>query len=416
MFEQPKLYRTAFLKNLMEIPLDEEERAAFTHVTTAANNGKAVVPTELENKIYSTVLEEHPLLKDINLIRSGTVLSIIKHTEIEAGDAANVNEGAANANDEKNKFATIVLAGKDIAKHVRFSYRLGAMAIPAFEAYLVKELGSRISTQWAKNIVAQIESDLGANNFRIATPGTLVVQDIINGLAKLKGVGQTSIYMNNATFYSNIAVMADSTKELSYINNYQDKIPAMLLGNPIKIENALADGKILILDPKQYTENVVQDVLIERARKIENHTHIFAGLLIAGGTMTNEKAGALVDVDQLRFKLDVMVKVGTGNAALAALSGTKLSGAEFTLYDEAGTAVIGKLVEGTGDNKGIYSYPGYGVPLGKYKLTQTKAATGHTLPTEAAKKTIAVEVATEAALKALTLEKVTAVFQNAVEG
>lgn len=286
-------YRTAFLKTLLRMPLTEEEERAYVHTT---QNTEAVIPKDLQNQIYTNMEEAHPILKDVQIIRSGAVLSIVKHTAIVAGDADNVAEGVANS-DEQNTFVNVDLSGKDISKHVDFSYRLGKMAIPAFEAYLVQEIGARIGSQWAKNIVAQIKSDLNAaNKINAATPGTLTIDDFLNGMSKLKGVGPVVVYGNNASFYGNIATMKDPDRRISYIPDYHNNIKAQVLGNPFKQEDALADGEILILDPKQYIENVVQDLLIERDKDIKTHVHTIAGLVIAGGTLTNDKAGALITV------------------------------------------------------------------------------------------------------------------------
>ena len=63
-------FRNAFLKNLMGKELTEVEERAFLHTT--ANTG-AVIPKELENKIYSNMEEQHPILADVNVLRTGTV-------------------------------------------------------------------------------------------------------------------------------------------------------------------------------------------------------------------------------------------------------------------------------------------------------------------------------------------------------
>ena len=69
----------------------------------------------------------------------------------------------------------------------------------------------------------------------------------------------------------------------------------MVFGYPVKIEDAMEDGQLLFLDPKQYTDNVIQDILIERDRDIKRHVHIISGHTIAGGIMTNELGGVLLD-------------------------------------------------------------------------------------------------------------------------
>lgn len=293
-------YTRAFLKDLLGESLTSDEQRSMDIVTrafihTTANTG-AVIPSELQNKIYSTMEESHPLMADVQILRTGTVMSIVKHTAIVAGDASNVNEGVANA-DEQNTFVNVTLSGQDISKHIDYSYRLGKMAIPAFEAYLVKEIGDRIGSQWADNIVAQIKADLNANNKNNATTaGTLAIEDILLALSELKGVGRVNVYANNATLWGKMYSMVGADGRQAFIPNYQDNVSGQLLGMPVKLEDALGAGEVLILDPNQYIENVVQDLLIERDKNIKTHTHTISGLVIAGGTLTNDKAGVLITI------------------------------------------------------------------------------------------------------------------------
>lgn len=290
--ESPE-YRNAFLKKLLGETLTEVEERAYVHTT---ENTEAVIPTELQNKIYSTMEEAHPILKDVQILRTGAVISIVKHTAIVAGDAKAVAEATAN-DDEENTFVNVTLSGKDFSKHVDFSYRLGKMAIPAFEQYLVKEIADRIGAAMAADIIAQIKLDLAvANKIDAETPGTLVLGDVLKGLGALKQTGRVYVYANNATFYGNIANMEGAEGLLSFIPNYQDAISGQLLGKGIKEEDALADGEVLILDPSQFIYNIVQDIMLERDRDIKKHVHTISGFAIAGGSMTNDKAGALITV------------------------------------------------------------------------------------------------------------------------
>lgn len=286
-------YRSAFLKNLLGEEMNEVEKRAFVHTTE--NTGE-VIPTELQNKIYSTMEEAHPLLKDVQVLRTGAVISIVKHTAIAAGDAKEVAEGVAN-DDEENTFVNVTLSGKDFSKHVDFSYRLGKMAIPAFEQYLIKEIADRIGAAMTRDIVAQIKSDLAAGNKHDATtPGTLALGDLLAGLGSLKGAGRVNVYANNATFYGAIANMEGAEGRLSFIPNYQENISGQVLGKGIKEEDALAEGEVLILDPSQFIYNVVQDIMLERDKDIKKHVHTISGFAIAEGTLTNDKAGALITV------------------------------------------------------------------------------------------------------------------------
>lgn len=286
-----KEYRNAFLKTLLGERLTDVEERAYLHTT---ENTDAVIPKELQNKIYSTMEEQHPILQDIQILRTGTVLSIVKHVSIDEGDAKAVAEGVAN-DDEKNTFVNVSLTGKDFSKHVDFSYRLGKMAIPAFEEYLVKEIGNRIGSAMADDIVAQIKADMNAGN-KVETEGLLSSAHFLDGLAKLKQTGRVFVYANNATLYGSIAQMEGDKEKLTFLNNLQDNVSAQILGKGIKEEDAVPEGELLILDPQQFIYNVVQDVMLERDRDIKKHVHTISGFAIAGGTLTNDKAAALVTV------------------------------------------------------------------------------------------------------------------------
>lgn len=284
-------YRDAFLKKLLGQELTEVEERAYTHTTA---NTEAVIPTELQNKIYSNMEEKHPILNDVQVLRTGAVLSIVKHVSIDEGDAAEVAEGEANE-DEKNTFVDVTLSGKDFSKHIDFSYRLGKMAIPAFEQYLVTEIGNRLGSVMADDIVAQIKSDMASGN-KVSTSGAFTSDHVLDGLAKMKQTGRVYVYTNNETLYGSMAKAQDGTGNLTFLNNLQDNVSGQVLGKGIKEEDAVDPGEILILDPQQFIYNVVQDVMIERDKDIKKHVHTIAGFAIAEGTLTNDKAAALITV------------------------------------------------------------------------------------------------------------------------
>lgn len=286
-------YRNAFLKKMTGQELTEIEERAYVHTTA---NTAAVLPAELQNKIYSNMEEQHPILRDVQILRSGVAISIVKHTAIVAGDAKVVAEGVAN-DDEQNTFVEVVLAGKKFSKHVDFSYELEAMALPAFQSYLVNELSDRLGAAMAKDIIDTVRAGLAADNkFAAKTPGTLALEDVLKGLGLLKGASQVFVYTNGATFYTGIAALEGRDGLVGFIPNYAEQISGQLLGKAIKVEDALADGEVLVLDPKQFLYNIVRDITIESDKDIKKGVTTIAGHAIAGGSLTNDKAGVMLTV------------------------------------------------------------------------------------------------------------------------
>lgn len=290
-------YRNAFLKTLRGEELTEVEKRAYVHNTV---NSSALLPKELEDAIYTNMEEQHPILKDVKLVRSGTSMSIVKHTTINKGDAKSVAEGEAN-DDEQNTFASVTLSGKLFSKHIDFTYELNSMAISAFLPYIASEIAARLGSAMANDIIETIRNSAEkgiatSNKFAAKTPGTLDIKDVLKGLGLLKGAAKTYVYANSSTLYNDIAAMEGKEGLVGFIPNHQENISGQLLGKGIKEEDALADGEVLILDPQQFLYNVVKDITLETDRDIKKGVNTLAGHAIAGGSMTNDKAGAIITV------------------------------------------------------------------------------------------------------------------------
>lgn len=290
------LYRSAFIKNLQGVELSAEERAAFVHTT---ENSAAVIPTETASKIFSTLGEVHPIVKDVKRINANGLFRMIRHTEVVQGAAKVVGETLAN-DDEQNTFVEIVLAGKKISKHVKISYELKAMAMDAFENYIVGEISSQIEAELARQIVLAIKDEtkgvVEENKVTAATPGTLQIADVLNALSLLKDVGRTYVYANRADIFGSIALMENTNQSLNFLTDYQNNISGNLLGNGVKQEDALAKGEILILDPTQFVLNMASPFELIRQREATTGDWVVAGHVLAEGAMENPKAGAILTV------------------------------------------------------------------------------------------------------------------------
>lgn len=291
--ETRNLFRNAFLKNLLGEELTEAEKRAYTHTT---QNSGEVIPKELQDKIYTNMEEQHPLLKDVQVLRTGTVISIVKHTKIVAGDAKVVNENEANE-DEQNTFVNVSLAGKDFSKHIEFSYALGKMAIPAFEQYLISEISNRLGAAMAKDIYDQIVKDTNTTNkFNAATPGTLALKDITKAFGLLKTSQNTNVYTTNATLWNAIANVEGAEGRHAFVPNFSDDIAGQLMGKPIKQEDAIGKDVVLILAPSEFIYNVVQDIMIEKDKDIKRHVNIISGYARAEGSLSNDLAAVVLTV------------------------------------------------------------------------------------------------------------------------
>lgn len=300
---ESKEYRNAFLKSMLDMELSAEERNAISFVatTTDATYGSGnVLPRTMLNQIWDLIEDQHSILGDITMYRTGTILEVAKRTEISQGDAKTVNENAAN-DDEVNTFAKVTLAGKDFSKHVNISYAMAKMSIDSFEAFLTNEIADRIGAALAADVVAQIKTDYYStgNAVTSANEKKLVWTDLSGALALLKNAkGPVVVYGQRATIYNYLVGMADTTGRPIYQPNAQAGAEGTLIGYPVKVEEAVDANKLLIGYPQQVVGNMVQDIMVEADRDIKKHVITYAGYARFECKLMAPKAFVLLTVDQ----------------------------------------------------------------------------------------------------------------------
>lgn len=300
--ESPE-YRSGLLKELLGQDLTAEERSAISFVatTTDATYGSGnVLPRQMLNTIWDLIEDQHSILGDITMYRTGTILEIAKRTEISQGDASTVNENAAN-DDEVNTFAKVTLSGKDFSKHVNISYAMAKMSIDAFEAFLTNEIAERIGAALAADVVTQIKTDYYSTGNAVTTAAEKKIAwtDIAGALALLKNAkGGVVVYGQRATIYNYLVGMVDTTGRPIYQPNAQAGAEGTLIGYPVKVEEAVDANKLLIGYPQQVVGNMIQDIMVEADRDIKKHVITYAGYARFECKLMAPKAFALLTVDQ----------------------------------------------------------------------------------------------------------------------
>lgn len=288
-------YRRAFLLNLVnrDSEMTREERAAFVH--TAANTA-APLPTTMLNQIWDLVSTEHSIMGDITIYRTGTVLEVVKHTSITQGAAKSVAENVAN-DDERNTFVKVTLSGKDFSKTVEISYAMERMSLEALESYLITEISKGLGAAMAADVIATIETGMNAENkLTSAGAGTVTFKEVAQLFGQLARVGSVSVYATRKTIYNHMVGMVDTSGRPIFQPTAQKGAEGVILGATIRVEDAVADGKLLVGDGKKVTYNMIQDILIEKDRDIKTHKVIHSGYARGEGALIDDKAFAELTV------------------------------------------------------------------------------------------------------------------------
>lgn len=288
-------YRSGFLKELLGKELTAEERSAvdFVMTTTDSTYGSgAVLPSTMVSRIWDNITEQHSIMGDITMYRTGTILDAVKRTAITQGDAAVVAEGEAN-DDEINTFVKVTLSGKDFSKHINISYAMAKMSLDAFEDYLVNEISERLGNAMANDVVAQILTDYDSeNNAVVCDQGACVYSDITATFSKLHGAPKPVVYASQSTIYSLIYGMSDSNNRPIFQSSNKEGIDGYLCGAPVKVEDAVTGKRLLIGDPSAVVYNMVQDIMVENDRDIKTHTITYSGYARGEGALLKPKAFA----------------------------------------------------------------------------------------------------------------------------
>ena len=279
-------YRSAFLKNLRGEEMTEIEKRAFTFLTT---NTTAPLPEVMQNRIINLIGEAHPIVADVYRLDSNTAITIPVAKSISA-DAGKTAEGA-DSNELEITFDNVDLSGQDYTANVTLSYKMQNMAIPAFENYIVSQISERLGAKIAAEIVANIKAGIATDN-KVATGVNYT--NICAGFGELKRVGTVVVYGTRKGVYNKLVGMVDSQKRPIFQQAITAGAAGALLGCTIKFEDAVGDTELLIGDPMKYIQNVVAPVIIESDKDLKNHTVVYSGYTCQEGTLTDDKAFALV--------------------------------------------------------------------------------------------------------------------------
>ena len=279
-------YRSAFLKHLRREDMSAVEKRAFTFLTT---NTTAPLPEVMKNRIIDLIGEAHPIVADVYSMDSGTAITVPVGKSI-AADAGNTAEGE-DANELEIVFSDVSLSGDDFTANVKMSYKMLHMAIPAFEDYLVSKIAERLGAKLAAGIITKIKEGMAvANKFAAGITYTT----ICSGFGALKRVGTVLVYGTRETIFQKLVGMVDDQNHPIFQQPLTADVAGAILGSRIKFEDALGAGELLIGDPKKYLQNVVAPIIIENDKDLDRHKVVFSGYTCQEGTLTDDKAFALV--------------------------------------------------------------------------------------------------------------------------
>lgn len=270
-----KEYRDAFMANLVG-RATVEQRAILADNTTYGDG--LALPVGLDKDIWDQVNDAHPILADVDVLRSGIAIKVTKMTPA----AVTKKMDSANSTEQTFSGVDVTLVGADYHTYVTLSYAEAKMSQGAMERFLVKEVADALGEALAKDVFARILADAG--NAQKVTPasGSSVFDNVKLALA-LATQGNPVVYAPASSYYEIVgAIQQGSPFNIG-----------AALGVEVKKDNAAT--KVTVVDPKLFVLNVIQDTIIESERDAKNAQFVIGGYMRAEGCLRKTKAAAYID-------------------------------------------------------------------------------------------------------------------------
>ena len=278
-------YREAFLMNLQGKELTTEQRAAVS--------ASAAIPTQTMNKIVGK-LELAPIINAVDVTYiPGNVSYPVEGT---VAAAAWVAMGTA-ATDSSDTITAVTLGAYKLIKTVEITADVAAMAVDAFENWLVNRLANKMQRAVAAAIMTGTGTAQATGLSSLTATGTytkagITYSDIMAIIAALPTEYSAGAHfvMSRASFYGNVLNIQDTSKHPIVVADAQAPAKFNILGFPVIIEDG-AGTDIYFGDLKEgYKFNFAKAPVVDRDESVAFRTGstVYRAMALADGKPTGK--------------------------------------------------------------------------------------------------------------------------------
>lgn len=283
-------YKSAWLNKMKGGAVSDIEERALVVAAGA-------IPTETMNKVVEKMEHIAPILGKIDLTTIPSNISI--PVESVVSDAAWVAMGTA-ATDGTNTLTTVELAAYKLIKTVEIGADVSAMAIPAFETYLVNSLAKKMAKALENAVIngtgsAQPTGLLATGiitNTGTFTKAAMTYADILAIIGDLPDHGYregASFVMPSALFYSDVLpALTDKGSGL----DVQAVEKMKILSYDVILCDRVAADTIIFGNLKNYAMNLASDVKVEsdKSTGFRSGSTVYRAMALVDGKPVNVAA------------------------------------------------------------------------------------------------------------------------------
>ena len=277
-------YRSAWLKNIRRLPLNDAEKRAFSNASGA---GAEVIPTQTANEIISKVKTLAPMLNEVTLLHvKGAVKFAVEGTN---NDAAIHKENAA-ITAAADTLTTVTLTGYEIIKLVQISDTVMTMSIAAFENWIVDMLAEAIARKVEDFFINGTGSSQpkgidkantwgATNSVTVAKAGSLTAANVqtLIGLLNAGYDRNAKFVMSKKTLFTDFMPLQDTSK--NHIVTVQGN-SYFVYGYPVLLSDYVKEHEAFLGDFKKVCANLAEDINVKNAYDIDTNSYKYSGIAI----------------------------------------------------------------------------------------------------------------------------------------
>ena len=277
-------YRSAWLKNIRRLPLNDAEKRAFSNASGA---GAEVIPTQTANEIISKIKTLAPMLNEVTLLHvKGAVKFAVEGTNNDA--AIHAENAAITA--AADTFTTVTLTGYEIIKLVQISDTVMTMSIAAFESWIVNMLAEAI----ARKIEDLLINGTGTNqpkgidkantwgvtnSVSVGASASLTAANVqaLIGLLNAGYDRNAKFAMSKKTLFTDFMPLQDNSK--NHIVTVQGNA-YFVYGYPVLLSDYVKDHEAFLGDFKKVCANLAENIGVKNAYDINTNSYKYSGIAI----------------------------------------------------------------------------------------------------------------------------------------
>lgn len=307
-----ELYVNAWIKDMMNKPLTEDERAIFdaknAYVHDTENTG-IVIPETIMTGILEEVSELYPLWHDV--FKTGIKGNVTLLKEKSSSDAKWYKEEQETEDGKEEIEKGYLLTGCELSRSITISWKLREMSMDEFKTYiqnkLAKAMGAALAygvikgkgkvseeTPEPKGILTTLIEEDGKPHIVEYTADTdkLDYKKMTLAMSKIKSLHMKGacIYAENQTIWNQLANIVDATGRPYFIPDPTSGGVGRIFGLVVKEDDSIPTGGILVGNANAgYHANINKQVTLDSEEyKKKRQTCYISYAIVDGAVRTTD--------------------------------------------------------------------------------------------------------------------------------